>query len=172
MMVVPGRHRGVPKNMRFLLIVTVSVAVVILLWGSWQAGRRPFYLALAGVVVSGTLFAFATLFTEQERRVPAAPESVIANVQSVHGTETTYRLTGDMANQGEFPVARVQLVAEALHCPPAKTCEVLYQAPQTVSMHIPPGGRYPLNLSVPRPAPDIQAQRWRLRVLSVEVYGH
>ncbi|MCU5787214.1 hypothetical protein [Alloalcanivorax marinus] len=157
--------------MRFLLILTVSVAVVVLLWGSWQAGRRPFYLALAGVVVAGTLFALATLFTEQERRVPAAPESVTVNVQSVHGTETTYRLTGDIANRGEYPVARVQLAAEALKCPPARACEVLHEARETVSMHIPPGGRYPLNLSIPRPTPDVQADRWRLRVLRVEVYG-
>ena len=157
--------------MRFLLILTVSVAVVVLLWGSWQAGRRPFYLALAGVMVTGTLFALATLFTEQERRVPAAPETVLASVETVYGTETTYRLVGDITNQGEQPVASVVLSVEALDCPPAKACTVLHEARQTVSMHIPAHGRYPLNLSVPRPTPDIQADRWRLRVLRVEVYG-
>lgn len=157
--------------MRFLLIVTVSVAVVVLLWGSWQAGRRPFYLALAGVLVGGTLFALATLFTEQERRLPVAPETVTASVEAVHGTETTYRLVGDITNQGDQPVARVLLAAEALRCPPAKACDVLHESRQTVSMHIPARGRYPLRLSVQRPEPDIQADRWRLRVIHVEAYG-
>ena len=157
--------------MRFLLILTVTVAVVVLLWGSWQAGRRPFYLALAGVLVAGTMFGAATLFTDQERRAPADPETVIAEVSQVHRTETTYRLSGDIANRGEHAVARVQLAVEALRCPPATACEVIHESRETVSMHIPPNGRYPLNLSVARPEPDIQADRWRLRVLRVEVYG-
>lgn len=157
--------------MRFLLILTIAVAVVVLLWGSWQAGRRPFYLAVVGVLVAGGLFGVATLFTEQERRAPADPATVIAEVSQVHRTETSYRLTGDIANRGEFAVARVELAVEALRCPPATACEVLYESQQTVSMHIPANGRYPLNLSVARPDPDIQADRWRLRVLGVEVYG-
>ncbi|HCE38695.1 hypothetical protein [Alloalcanivorax profundimaris] len=157
--------------MRFLLILTVTVAVVVLLWGSWQAGRRPFYLALAGVLVAGTLFGAATLFTDQERRAPADPETVTAEVSQVHRTETTYRLSGDIANRGEHAVARVRLAVEALRCPPATACQVLYQREESVSMHIPANGRYPLDLSVPRPDPDIEADRWRLRVLRVEVYG-
>ena len=55
--------------------------------------------------------------------------------------------------------------------PPATACQVLYQREESVSMHIPANGRYPLDLSVPRPDPDIEADRWRLRVLRVEVYG-
>lgn len=156
--------------MRFLLVITVTVAVIVLLWGSWQAGRKPFYLVLAGVAVAGTVFLAAMLFTDRERRVPTDPESVEISVDSVHQTETTYRLSGEIINGGEHAVARAEVMAEALHCPPAKACEVLYGERLTLSMHIPAGGRYPLDLSVPRPARDIQAQRWRVRVQRVEAY--
>jgi len=156
--------------MRFLLISTVTVAVVVLLWGSWQAGRRPFYLVLAGVAVAGTVFAAAMLFTDQERRVPADPETVTVSVDSVHETETSYRLRGEIINRGEHAVARATVMAEALHCPPAKACEVLYGERLTISMHIPAAGRYPLNLSVPRPPRTLNAERWQVRVLQVETY--
>ena len=62
--------------MRFLLVLTVTVAVVVLLWGSWQAGRKPFYLVLAGVALAGSIFLGAMLLTDQERRVPTDPETV------------------------------------------------------------------------------------------------
>ncbi len=156
--------------MRFLLILTVTVAVVVLLWGSWQAGRKPFYLVLAGVAVAGAIFLGAMLFTDQERRVPTDPESVETRIDSVHETETTYRLRGEIINNGEHAVARAEVMAEALSCPPAKACEVLYGERLTLSMHVPAGGRYPLHLSVPRPARDIQADRWRARVLRAEAY--
>ena len=51
--------------MRFLLVLTVTVAVVVLLWGSWQAGRKPFYLVLAGVALAGSIFRGAMLLTDQ-----------------------------------------------------------------------------------------------------------
>ena len=82
------------------------------------------------------------------------------------------RLRGEIINRGENAVARTEIMAEALSCPPAKACEVLYGERMTLSMHIPAGGRYPLNLSVPRPDREIQAERWRARVLRVEAYDH
>lgn len=156
--------------MRFLLVITVTVAVIVLLWGSWQAGRKPFYLVLAGVAVAGAVFLGAMLLTDRERRVATDPATVETNITSVHETETTYRLRGEIINRGEHAVARTEVMAEALSCPPAKACEVIYGERLTVPMHIPAGGRYPLNLSVPRPARDIQADRWRARVLTVEAY--
>ncbi|HEX5678211.1 MAG TPA: hypothetical protein VFX91_09585 [Alcanivorax sp.] len=156
--------------MRFLLILTVTVAVVVLLWGSWQAGRKPFYLVLSGIAVAGALFLGAMLFTDQQRRVPTDPETVETRIDSVHETETTYRLRGEIINNGEHAVARTEVMAEALNCPPAKACDVLYGERLTLPMHIPAGGRYPLNLSVPRPPRQIQADRWRARVLRVEAY--
>ena len=156
--------------MRFLLVLTVTVSVVVLLWGSWQAGRKPFYLVLAGVALAGSIFLGAMLLTDQERRVPTDPETVETSISSVHETETTYRLRGEIINRGENAVARTEIMAEALSCPPAKACEVLYGERMTLSMHIPAGGRYPLNLSVPRPDREIQAERWRARVLRVEAY--
>ena len=82
--------------MRFLLVLTVTVAVVVLLWGSWQAGRKPFYLVLAGVALAGSIFLGAMLLTDQERRVPTDPETVETSISSVHETETTYRLRGEI----------------------------------------------------------------------------
>ena len=149
--------------MRFLLVLTVTVAVVVLLWGSWQAGRKPFYLVLAGVALAGSIFLGAMLLTDQERRVPTDPETVETSISSVHETETTYRLRGEIINRGENAVART--VAEALSWPP---CEVLYGERMTLSMHIPAGGRYPLNLSVP--APTGNPGPTLARVLRVEAY--
>lgn len=156
--------------MRFLLVLVVTVAVVVLLWGSWQAGRKPFYLVLAGVAVAGAVFIGAMLFTDQERRGPTDPATVETTITSVHETETTFRLHGEIINRGENAVARTEIMAEALSCPPAKACEVLYGQRLTLPMHIPAGGRYPLNLSVPRPERDIQPERWRARVVRVEAY--
>jgi hypothetical protein len=158
--------------MRFLLILTVIVAVAVLLRGSWQAGRKPFYLTLAALTVAALIFIGAWLFTEQERRVPADPATVRVSVTRVSATETGFRLTGDIANQGEQAVAKVRLRADALRCQPVTACEVVYSQEVPVPMHIPAGGRYPLTVFVDRPDTPIETDRWRLTVLSVAAYGN
>lgn len=158
--------------MRFLLIIVVIAAVATLLWGTWHTGRKVFYATLAAVLVAAVALVIASLVTDDERRQPAPPDSVTVTVQAVHNTETTYRLSAEISNHGKRPVAEVWLSAEALRCPPTRTCTVLYQERRPVPMHIPVGGRYPLALSIDKPAQPIKPDRWRLRVLRVQAYGH
>lgn len=157
--------------MRFLLILTVIIAVAVLLRGSWQAGRRPFYFTLAAVVVVALLFIGAWLLTDQERHIAADPTTVQVSVKRVRLTETGVRISGDITNQGDNAVANARLRAEALHCPPATACQVIYSRELPLSMHIPPSGRYPLAITVDRPSTPIDADRWRVQVLSVDGYG-
>tara|TARA_R110001606_G_scaffold347564_1_gene496858 strand:+ start:22400 stop:22990 length:591 start_codon:yes stop_codon:yes gene_type:complete len=166
----PSLTRETRLTMRFLLIAIVILAVAVLLRGSWQAGRRPFYLTLGAVVVAALVFIAAWLFTERERQVAADPSTVQVSIEQVRTTETGFRLVGDVANLGEHAVSGLRVRAQALRCPPASACEVLYQQEVPVLMHIPPGGRYPLSLLVDRPAQPISPDRWRVSVLSVNAY--
>lgn len=156
--------------MRFLLIAVVILAVAVLLRGSWQAGRRPFYLTLSAVTVAALLFIAAWLFTERERQVAVDPSTVQVSIEQVRVTETGFRLVGDVANLGEQAVSGLRVRAQALHCPPASACKVVHQQEVSVLMHIPAGGRYPLSLLVDRPTQPITPDRWRVSVLSVEAY--
>lgn len=157
--------------MRLLLIVVVVAAVTTLLWGTWHMSRKVFHATLAAVLVAAVALVIASLVTDDERRQPAPPDSVSVTIRGVHATETTYRVSAEISNQGKRPVAKVWLRAEALQCPPAKACTVLYQEQKPVPIHIPVDGRYPLAISIHKPSEPIRPDRWRLQVLRVEVYG-
>ncbi len=158
--------------MRFLLIIVVIAAVAALLWGTWQIGRRVFYATLVAVLAALAIWVSASLVTNNERRQPAATDSVTVTLQAVHETETSYRIKADISNHGKRPVAKVWLQAEALHCTSSSACDVLYQQQRPVPIHVPVDGSYPLALMIDKPSPAVKVDRWRLKVLKVQVYGH
>ncbi|ARB45861.1 hypothetical protein [Alloalcanivorax xenomutans] len=157
--------------MRYLLVLAVVTAVVVLLWGSWQAGRRPFYLVLAGVGVASAVMLMSFLFTDQERLVPGDPASVTVTVTGVSQMETGVRVSGEISNRGEHAIAHVLLDTVALSCPPAKACETLHEERIPVSIHVPAGGRYPVAVVADRDRGMRTPDRWELRVREVQVYG-
>lgn len=158
--------------MRFLLIIVVVAAVAALLRGTWQMGRRVFYPTLVAVLVALTIWVSASLITNNERRQPALASSVTVTLQAVHETETGYRFNTEISNHGERPVAKVWLEAQALHCTSSSACDVLYQRQRPIPIHVPVGGSYPVALMIDKPSPAVKVDRWRLKVLKVQVYGH
>lgn len=157
--------------MRILLILVVIAAVATLLWGTWQMGRKVFLPTLAAVLLGAVLLIVAGVFSDDHQRQPASPDSVTVTVDAVHGTETGYRLSGQIRNHGDLAVAEVWLDAQALDCSGQAGCTVIYRQRKPVSMHVPAGGAYPLAVFIDKPATPIHPDRWRLRVDRVEVYG-
>lgn len=160
--------------MRVLLVIVVLAASAVLLWGTWQMGRRYFYPTLAAIVLAVLVWGGASLITDSERLQAAPVSTASVTVRSVHQTETGYRFATRIGNLSERPIAGVRLQVQALHCAGAAyhACEVIYHQQRTIPVHVPVGGDYPLAVMIDKPRSPIRPDRWHIEVLHVQVYGH
>ena len=95
--------------MRLLLLFAVVIAVIVLLWGSWQWGRRAFLITVVAVVVglSGLLYG---MFRESANdQVLLAPEGLEVAVSDIRQSESGVRLSGTLTNAGELDLAAVDV---------------------------------------------------------------
>ena len=157
--------------MRLLLVLTVIIAVAVLLWGSWQWGRRPFYLVLCLVLAGITVLGIGVWHGGRNDQGRLPPDGIQVTLHESLASESGVRLTGNLANHSELNVAAVTLQARALSCPKAETeCTVIYQQPIDLQMYVPAGQDYPFAVVSRHPQEDTPVDRWELDVIDKLAY--
>ena len=157
--------------MRLLLVLVVVIAICVLLWGSWQWGRRPFYLTVSAVII-GLLILLAGIYHNSagdQTRMP--PDDIRVVITDIRNAESGVRLSGTVANDGELDVAELTLQAQALSCEGGTdTCEVIHQENINLAMFVPAGRSYPFAVASRYPDEDTPVDRWQLRPVDKLVY--
>lgn len=157
--------------MRLLLVLTVIIAVTVLLWGSWQWGRRPFYLVLSLVLTGLIVLGVGVWHGGQDDQVRLPPDGIVVTLKESLASESGVRLTGNLANHSEMNVAAVTLQARALSCPETENeCTVIYQQPIDLQMYVPAGQDYPFAVVSRHPPEDTPVDRWELDVIDKLAY--
>lgn len=156
--------------MRFLLVLTVIVATSVLLWGSWQWGKKPFYLILSLVLAAMIVLSIGLWRSEAEDQVRLPPEGIDVNLADIARSESGVRLSGTISNQGELDVAAVKLQTQALACPAESECQVIYQEDHTVHLYLPVGSQYQFAVVSRHPEAPEKVDRWQFRLLSKLAY--
>ena len=157
--------------MRLLLVLTVIIAVTVLLWGSWQWGRRPFYLVLSLVLAGLMVLGIGVWQGGRDDQVRLPPDGIEVTLKEFLASESGVRLTGNLANRSEMNVAAVTLQARALSCPKAKNdCTVIYQQTIDVQMYLPAGQDYPFAVVSRHPKEDTPVDRWELEAIDKLAY--
>ena len=67
-------------------------------------------------------------------------------------------------------MAALSLQAQALHCPSANECQVIYQQPITLQMYLPSGSEYQFAVISRHPEEKTPVDRWQLRVVEKLAY--
>ncbi|MGJ3256801.1 MAG: hypothetical protein ACFE0K_10810 [Alcanivorax sp.] len=157
--------------MRLLLVLTVIIAVTVLLWGSWQWGRRPFYLVLSLVLAGLMVLGIGVWQGGRDDQVRLPPDGIQVTLKESLASESGVRLTGNLANRSEMNVAAVTLQARALSCPQTENgCTVIYQQTIDVQMYLPAGQDYPFAVVSRHPKEDTPVDRWELEAIDKLVY--
>ena len=113
--------------MRLLLLFAVVIAVIVLLWGSWQWGRRAFLITVVAVVTGLSALLYGMFQESANDQVLLAPEGLELAVSDIRESESGVRLSGSLTNAGELDLAAVDVQIQALACPTAGECRVVYQ---------------------------------------------
>ncbi len=156
--------------MRLLLVLTVIIAVAVLLWGSWQWGRRPFYLVLCLVLAGITVLGIGVWQGGRDDQVRLPPDGISVTLDATRTSESGVRLTGNLANNSDYNVAAVTLQARALTCDTDSQCTVIYQQPIDVQMYVPAGQDYPFAVVSRPPEEKTPVDRWELIVIDKLAY--
>ncbi len=156
--------------MRLLLVLTVIIAVAVLLWGSWQGGRRPFYLVLCLVLAGITVLGIGVWQGGRDDQVRLPPDGISVTLDATRTSESGVRLTGNLANNSDYNVAAVTLQARALTCDTDSQCTVIYQQPIDVQMYVPAGQDYPFAVVSRHPEEKTPVDRWELIVIDKLAY--
>ena len=157
--------------MRLLLVLTVIIAVPVLLWGSWQWGRRPFYLVLSLVLAGLLVLGIGVWHGGRDDQVRLPPDGIVVTLKGSLASESGVRLTGNLANRSEMNVAAVTLLARALSCPETgSNCTVIYQQPIDLQMYVPAGKDYPFAVVSRHPDEDTPVDRWELEAIDKLAY--
>lgn len=156
--------------MRLLLVLTVLIAVTMLLWGSWQWGRRPFYLAVAAVLAGAIALGFGIWYDEQHDQLRLPGDDIALTLTSTHESESGVRLVGTLFNNGPQDVAALTLEAQALDCPELAQCQVFYRERLTLQLYLPSGQQYPFAVVSRHPNDSRAVDRWQLQVIDKLAY--
>lgn len=156
--------------MRLLLLFAVVIAVIVLLWGSWQWGRRAFLITVLAVVTGLSALLYGMFQESANDQVLLAPEGLELAVSDIRESESGVRLSGSLTNAGELDLAAVDVQIQALACPTAGECRVVYQEQQRLQMYVPAGRQYPFAVVSRHPPDQETVDRWQLRPVARLVY--
>ena len=156
---------------RLLLALTVIIALGVLLWGSWQWGKKPFIsvLCLALLVLLGAL-GVGIWHSEQDNLIAMAPEGVELQINSSNPSGRSLRLVGEANNQGAHALSRMMIEARAWQCPQQDQCQQVHQQRLPLDMYLPIGARYPFSVLVESPPREVQVDYWDVEIIEVLAY--
>ncbi|EKF74043.1 hypothetical protein A11A3_10306 [Alcanivorax hongdengensis A-11-3] len=156
--------------MRLLLVLTVVIAVAVLLWGSWQWGRKVFFAVLAAVVAGAIAIGLGAWYAERTSQVSMPAEDIVITLDDHHRTESGVILSGSVRNDGKLAVASLTLEAAALRCAQADQCTTVFQQRIPLEVYLPVGSEYPFEV-VSRPtAAAKEANKWQVRAVTKMAY--
>lgn len=154
---------------KLLLALTILIALGVLLWGSWQWGKKPFVSVLSMATLALlVVVAIGIWHSEQDNLIRmSAPEGVTLSLNEHRASGRSIRLMGHATNHSERAISRFNVVVTALQCADdgaENRCEPVSSQTLPLDLYLPTDATYPFSLLVTPPARPARADKWTIAI--------
>lgn len=162
--------------LRITMLLIALLAIVAVLWASWQLNRKLFTPALILVLVALGMFATGIWQSSEEGRQPIDPARIVVDIEDSRGMEEGVRLRGWIENGSKAPLSHLRGRALRVACPEHDSdvnngngeCQIVAEAPFTLRRHVPAGAKYTWSTIIRMPAALLnEGNDWRIEVEEV-----
>lgn len=154
--------------MQIILLSAVIMASIALLIASHRIGHKLFMGVSIAAGVSAAVLLALVVFNPGRGIEPMDTDALTVQLDSVHATETGYRVVGSIYNGSALPLAETDLaVTRSCAAEPCDSATTL-----TLLLHVPAGADYPFSQMVdiePQELPDVS---WQLTITGARAYRH